>query len=72
MLDGLQVQRAVRPRPHEPFSSPIANINLSQRAKSSAGGVTASAGRVADKFGEVTVPSAVLGVDREVGETPVD
>ena len=61
MLDGLQVQRAVRPRPHE---RPIAAINLSQRAKS-------SAGRVPDKFGEVTVPPTVLGVDCEAGETTV-
>ena len=64
MLDGLQVQRAVRPRPHDRFSSPIASINLSQRAKS-------SAGRVPDKFGEVTVPPTVLGVDCEAGETTV-
>src|ERR1700733_10057127 len=65
MLDGLQVQRAVRPRHHERFSSPIASISLSQRAKS-------SAGKVPDKSGEVTVPPTVLGVDCEAGETPVD
>ena len=65
MLDGLQVERAVRSRPHEPFGSPIAAINVSQRAKSSAGGVTG-------KSGEVTVSSAVLGVDRNAGATAVD
>jgi hypothetical protein len=59
------VERAVRPQPYEPFASPIAAINLSQRAKS-------SAGRVPDKFGEVTVPATVLGVDCEARETPLD
>jgi hypothetical protein len=65
MLDGLQVQRPVRPRPHEPFTNPIAAINVSQRARS-------SAGTVPDKFGEVTVPPTVLGVDCEAEATPVD
>ena len=65
MLDGLQLRRAVRPRPHERFSSPIASINLSQRAKS-------SAGKVPDKSGEVTVPPTVFEVDCEAGATPVD
>ena len=64
MLDGLQLRRAVRPRPHERFSSPIASINLSQRAKS-------SAGKVPDKSGEVTVPPTVFEVDCEAGATPV-
>jgi hypothetical protein len=43
----------------------MASINLSQRAKS-------SAGRVSDESGGVTVPLAVLGVDCEAGEMLVD